>query len=138
MHLVAVDAARMPSVLTSPSAPTMVTAREWEDRGDIEAAATLVEAILEHRHTTYGDSHPRTQHAKRKLASLWHDSGRVAAAVRLYRAILCERNAVLGECHPRTLTASVDLAMALAEVGHLEEAEELLRVALYGQASAKG
>ena len=119
-------------------AATLDLARVMEDRGDIETAAILCERVLEHRRSTLGCAHPRTQAAVRKLASLFHDKGDVAAAAPLYREVLLERSAGLGDRHPKTLSASVDVAMACADLGQLEEAESLLREALFGQLEVHG
>ena len=51
-------------------AATLDLARVMEDRGDIETAAILCERVLEHRRSTLGSAHPRTQAAVRKLATL--------------------------------------------------------------------
>ena len=99
------------------------------ERGDTEAALTVLRALQPEARRRLGDTHPETLSAESLLAQALWQQGDFDAATELHQSVLQGRISSLGEDHPRVIETRMALATLLRDRSRYAEALSLWQTA---------
>lgn len=105
-------------------------AREYQSRGRLAEAVTLLRVTMESVERSLGRDHPDTLRAVADLAYYYQTQGRYAESESLSRRALEGQERTLGRDHPDTLRSLGNLAFLYRQQGRYSEAEPLFVRAL--------
>ncbi|MCG8371600.1 MAG: serine/threonine-protein kinase [Proteobacteria bacterium] len=107
-------------------------------RGELDAARTVLEEVRDARTTLLGDAHPDLATTLKELAGIARQQNASEDAERLYLAALDINEAMLGPSHPETANNLNSLAVFYRGLGDNERALEFGLRALDGATGAYG